>query len=88
MRLLDRTYKLLYLNGCVVRREGKADGTYDIMMINEINNIFLLFEVANGELQDDQTYVVAVEAETSDGYSVVSEFSEEVSTLPSNVVPG
>ena len=72
----------------MVRREGKADGTYDIMMINEINNIFLLFEVANGELQDDQTYVVAVEAETSDGYSVVSEFSEEVSTLPSNVVPG
>ena len=64
----------------MVRREGKADGTYDIMMINEINNIFLLFEVANGELQDDQTYVVAVEAETSDGYSVVSEFSEEVST--------
>ena len=72
----------------MVRREGKADGTYDIMMINEINNIFLLFEVANGELQDDQTYVVAVEAETSDGYSVVSEFSEEVSTLPSNVVSG
>ena len=42
----------------------------------------------NGDLQDDETYVVGVEAETVDGLSVVSEFSEEVSTLPSNVVSG
>ena len=57
---------------------------------NKINKIKIhsFFKVVNGELQDDESYVIGIEATTNDGLSVTSDFSEEVRTLPANSLPG
>lgn len=45
-------------------------------------------KVLNNNLEDGQSYVVALEVETNDGHSVVTDFSEEIKTLPADAEPG
>ena len=39
-------------------------------------------------LEDDTTYVFGLQAVTNDGNNVVTSFSDAVSTLPADAVPG
>ena len=51
-------------------------------------NAFVSFTVLSNNLEDGKAYAIGLDVVTNDGHSTVTDFSEEIKTLPAGVEPG